>query len=163
MTDTLKVYTVAHGSKVSLAVPRPRSSEICWTIWFMPPPPCRSTRTICLVCSHADHDQTTNLIINLEHDDWILNDHSKSLADIGAGVSLLRRRTVYADCLRRRERDRAVVLQSSGVRGVQVESRDQVGVRLWWLEDYGHQRSRAAPPGTRIAVQKWHPVKTRAS
>lgn len=28
--------------------------------------------------------QTINLIINLDHDEWILDDHSKTLVEIGA-------------------------------------------------------------------------------
>jgi hypothetical protein len=32
--------------------------------------------------------QTTNLIINLDNDDWILNDDSKILADLGFGKHL---------------------------------------------------------------------------
>jgi hypothetical protein len=28
-----------------------------------------------------------NLIINLDHDGWILSDHSKTLAEVGAGMS----------------------------------------------------------------------------
>jgi hypothetical protein len=28
-----------------------------------------------------------NLIINLDHDEWILSDHDKTLAEIGAGES----------------------------------------------------------------------------
>lgn len=32
--------------------------------------------------------QTTNLIINLDHDDWILDDESKILADVGFGPCL---------------------------------------------------------------------------
>jgi len=31
--------------------------------------------------------KTTNLIINLDHDDWILGDDSKLLVDIGFGKS----------------------------------------------------------------------------
>jgi len=31
--------------------------------------------------------QTTNLIINLDHDDWILDDDSKLLVDVGFGKS----------------------------------------------------------------------------
>ena len=30
--------------------------------------------------------QTSNLIINLEHDDWILDDDSRTLADLSFGV-----------------------------------------------------------------------------
>lgn len=30
-----------------------------------------------------------NLIINLDHDDWILNDPNKTLAEVGAGMSSL--------------------------------------------------------------------------
>ena len=33
----------------------------------------------------TDHRQTTNLIINLDHDEWILDDDSKTLADLGFG------------------------------------------------------------------------------
>ncbi|KAK1921291.1 putative cytoplasm protein [Papiliotrema laurentii] len=32
----------------------------------------------------AHGHKTTNLIINLDHDEWILNDHDKTLAEIGA-------------------------------------------------------------------------------
>ncbi len=33
--------------------------------------------------------QTTNLIINLDHDEWILSDSSKTLVEIGARTSFL--------------------------------------------------------------------------
>ncbi|KAK7023781.1 hypothetical protein R3P38DRAFT_2954144 [Favolaschia claudopus] len=33
--------------------------------------------------THAHGAKTTNLIINLDHDDWILDDDSKLLADLG--------------------------------------------------------------------------------
>jgi len=32
----------------------------------------------------AHGHKTQNLIINLDHDEWILNDHSKTLAELGA-------------------------------------------------------------------------------
>jgi hypothetical protein len=41
--------------------------------------------------------QTMNLIINLDHDDWILSDPSKTLVEVGAGKCLhhpIRRNTV---------------------------------------------------------------------
>jgi hypothetical protein len=33
--------------------------------------------------------QTTNLIINLDHDEWILEDRSKSLSEYGLGLFVL--------------------------------------------------------------------------
>ncbi|KAJ7273445.1 cytoplasmic protein [Mycena haematopus] len=39
--------------------------------------------------THAHGAKTTNLIINLDHDDWILNDDSKLLADLGFGNTFL--------------------------------------------------------------------------
>ena len=62
--DTLKIYTRAHGAKVRLKVP------------ILLPRRHISTNTF---------TQTTNLIINLDHDDWILNDDTQVLADIGFG------------------------------------------------------------------------------
>ncbi|KAG6865875.1 hypothetical protein C0991_010956 [Blastosporella zonata] len=56
--DTIKLYTKAHGAKARRIL-------------------------------HIQHSkpltplQTTNLIINLDHDDWILDDDSKTLADCG--------------------------------------------------------------------------------
>ena len=38
--------------------------------------------------------QTTNLIINLDHDDWVLDDDSKLLVDIGFGKSQQPRETL---------------------------------------------------------------------
>ena len=35
----------------------------------------------------AHGHKTTNLIINLDHDEWILDDLSKVLVDVGAGES----------------------------------------------------------------------------
>lgn len=57
--DTMKLYTKAHGSKVHSS-------------WF------GSTET-------TKFPQTSNLIINLDHDDWLLEDDNKSLKDIGCG------------------------------------------------------------------------------
>jgi hypothetical protein len=33
--------------------------------------------------------QTSNLIINLDHDEWILDDMEQTLAQIGAGTCLM--------------------------------------------------------------------------
>lgn len=33
--------------------------------------------------------QTMNLIINLDHDDWILSDLNKTLVEVGAGMSCI--------------------------------------------------------------------------
>jgi Uncharacterized conserved protein (DUF2340) len=67
--DTLKLYTKAHGAKVSLfvllTINRQTASPFS-PITF----------------------KTTNLIINLNNDDWILDDDSQILADIGFGALL---------------------------------------------------------------------------
>ena len=56
--DTLKIYTHAHGAKVLV-----RAGTAVLTA------------------------QTTNLIINLDHDDWVLDDDAASLASVGLGAS----------------------------------------------------------------------------
>ncbi|KAJ3974167.1 cytoplasmic protein [Lentinula raphanica] len=55
--DTMKLYSQAHGAKVK-DIPRK-------DIYNLIP------------------SQTTNLIINLDHDEWILTDDSKTLAEAG--------------------------------------------------------------------------------
>ena len=40
--------------------------------------------------------QTTNLIINLDHDEWILDDDSKVLVDVGFGMYRLRSFYVFS-------------------------------------------------------------------
>ncbi|KAG6833209.1 hypothetical protein H0H87_010272 [Tephrocybe sp. NHM501043] len=55
--DTLKLYTKAHGAK--------------------------ACRILLFQSSNAYPSQTTNLIINLDHDDWILDEDNKTLADCG--------------------------------------------------------------------------------
>ena len=62
IVDTLKLYTKAHGAKVRQAS-------------------CSERRT-----DNSRPLQTTNLIINLDHDEWILDDDSKVLADYGIGT-----------------------------------------------------------------------------
>jgi len=64
--DTMKLYTKAHGAKVSTL--NPFSPAISFAVALI---------------------QTTNLIINLDNDDWILDDDSKILADIGFGAQML--------------------------------------------------------------------------
>ena len=59
--DTMKLYTKAHGAKVC--------QLFLWVEHRLP-------GTV----------QTSNLIINLEHDDWILDDDSRTLADLSFGV-----------------------------------------------------------------------------
>jgi len=59
--DTMKLYTKAHGAKVCEADDK-----------FFP--------KYCLMFL-----QTTNLIINLDHDEWIIDDDSKILTELGFG------------------------------------------------------------------------------
>lgn len=59
----MKLYTKAHGAKVGHT-----------PLNFFTASPLTAT-------------QTTNLIINLDHDEWILDDDSKTLADSGLGTS----------------------------------------------------------------------------
>lgn len=60
----MKLYTVAHGAKVSGPL---TALELVPTY----------------------HWQTTNLIINLDHDEWILDDDSKILAELGFGNAVV--------------------------------------------------------------------------
>lgn len=62
--DTLKLYTNAHGAKV---IYNSFCSSPNLTLWA----------------------QTSNLIINLDHDDWILNNDDGLLADLGFGMPLI--------------------------------------------------------------------------
>lgn len=57
--DTAKLYTKAHGAKV---VPYPSNALF------------------------LKFGKTTNLIINLDHDEWILDDDSKTLSALGFGM-----------------------------------------------------------------------------
>lgn len=66
-------------------------------------------------------EQTTNLIINFEHDDWILDDESATLASQGIGeCSCMVREELelMQDC---RERGRDQLLQSRAVRRLQAQ------------------------------------------
>jgi hypothetical protein len=58
------LYTQAHGAKV----------QWLWAKSFT-----------CALIS-CDGIQTTNLIINLDHDEWIFSDESKTLAESGFGA-----------------------------------------------------------------------------
>ena len=59
--DTLKLYTKAHGSKVGSAQTLDRRCRI-------------------------DAVKTSNLIINLDHDEYILGDDNATLASCGTGM-----------------------------------------------------------------------------
>jgi len=61
--------------------------------------------------------QTTNLIINLDRDDWILDDDSKLLVDVGFGEFQQPRNTFLLMCCR--ERNRGQLLQQGAVRSIQ--------------------------------------------
>jgi hypothetical protein len=63
MADTLKIYTKAHGSKVIEAGLQMLPNEV-----------------------HEVVLQTSNLIINLNNDEWILDDDDAILADLGIGA-----------------------------------------------------------------------------
>lgn len=58
--DCMKLYTKAHGAKV-------QNRSLSFLLWDL------------------NSSQTTNLIINLDHDEWMLDDDSKLLADLGMG------------------------------------------------------------------------------
>ena len=60
--DTMKLYTKAHGAKVGQIL-----------------------RVRPLHAQRSRLGKTTNLIINLDRDDWILDDDSKFLVDVGFG------------------------------------------------------------------------------
>jgi hypothetical protein len=60
--DTMKLYTKAHGAKV------------CEAKYKLFP----KYHLMLLL-------QTTNLIINLDHDEWIIDDNSKILFNLGFG------------------------------------------------------------------------------
>jgi hypothetical protein len=62
--DTIKLYTKAHGSKVSDEGGRRETLELM-----------------------LSRTQTTNLIINFENEDWILQDDAATLASVGIGRS----------------------------------------------------------------------------
>lgn len=92
--DCLKLYTVAHGHKVS---PPPFSSSLSLSLVFDFPRHLTfllgpvlgtgsSSRGRGALGLRLMNSQTTNLIINLDHDEWILNDLSKKLVDVGAGT-----------------------------------------------------------------------------
>jgi len=74
--DTLKRYTVAHGHKVISRLTGLPSDRAAYMLCSL-----RSIYSLTIL-------QTTNLIINLDHDDWILDDPNKTLADLGMGMSL---------------------------------------------------------------------------
>jgi hypothetical protein len=78
--DTLKLYTKAHGAKVGQML-------IC---------------PIFALCTYR-YSQTTNLIINLDHDEWILDDDSKILAEYGIGMWLCKCISAGADYLAENE------------------------------------------------------------
>jgi len=66
--------------------------------------------------------KTTNLIINLDHDEWILSDDSATLASCGLGEHFTPTRAPYfSQCLsymrreRSKERERGIVLPSQAV------------------------------------------------
>ena len=61
LSDTLKLYTRAHGAKV-----------------------CGQELAQC--CDDNAPMKTTNLIINLDHDDWILNNENENLGVVGFGT-----------------------------------------------------------------------------
>jgi hypothetical protein len=70
----------------------------------------------------AHGHKTQNLIINLDHDEWILDDHSKTLAELGARKS---HHDLTAGELMDRKRDGTVIFQSRIIRSIQEESRGE--------------------------------------
>lgn len=51
--------------------------------------------------------QTTNLIINMDHDEWIFDDDARTLAELGIGEPVERIVLIPADVFRARKRDRS--------------------------------------------------------
>ena len=99
-TDTLKLYTRAHGAKV------PHPSSLLVSL-------CSEWRSE--IGSLVEVKQTTNLIINFENDeDWLLRDDGATLATLGMGsrapaaclVACFERELRICDCRARAQRTR---------------------------------------------------------